>query len=302
MRRLADWWFEPAPAERLAALRIGIGLYALVYLVARLPELVTVATLPAATFDPIGLTRLASTPLPVAAVVAIAIVTCVALVGFTLGWAHRVVAPLAALGLLWTLSYRNSWGIVFHTENLVALHVLVLACSPAADAWALSHRSRGPAPAGYGWPLKLMSTIVIVTYVLAGVAKLRLAGASWIDGDQFRNQLAFDSLRKALLGGHVSVFARAMLDHRAVVAVFAVATLTLELGAPIALLGGRIAAAWVIAAWSFHVGVALLMNIWFPYPLLGFAFLPMFAVERPLRRAGARMRNVGRARPVETER
>jgi hypothetical protein len=36
-----------------------------------------------------------------------------------------------ALLLLWVTTYRNSWGQVFHTENLMVLHV-VLAVSPAA--------------------------------------------------------------------------------------------------------------------------------------------------------------------------
>ena len=48
MKRLADWWFAPAPAERLAALRILIGGYALVYLWARFGEVLAVAKLPVA--------------------------------------------------------------------------------------------------------------------------------------------------------------------------------------------------------------------------------------------------------------
>ena len=55
---------------------------------------------------------------------------------------------------------------------------------------------------------------------------------------------------------------------------------SIELGAPLALLGGRIARMWAWRAWGFHVGVVLVMNIWFPYPLVGIAFLPLFAAER----------------------
>jgi hypothetical protein len=58
-----------------------------------------------------------------------------------------------------------------------------------------------------------------------------------------------------------------------------------ELGAPVALLGRRIAAAWAALAWSFHLGVLALMAIAFPYPLLGVAFLPFFRAERLRRRA-----------------
>ena len=41
--------------------------------------------------------------------------------------AYRVTAPLAALGMLWVTAYRNSWGMVFHTENLLVIHLAVLA-------------------------------------------------------------------------------------------------------------------------------------------------------------------------------
>ena len=62
-------------------------------------------------------------------------------------------------------------------------------------------------------------------------------------------------------------------------------TLVIELGAPLALVGRRIAYVWAITAWAFHVGVALLMNILFPYPLLGFAFLPLLPAEKVVARA-----------------
>ena len=60
----------------------------------------------------------------------------------------------------------------------------------------------------------------------------------------------------------------------------AIATLVVELGAPLALLGRRAARIWSAAAWSFHVGIFALMAIVFPYPLLGVAFAPFFALER----------------------
>jgi hypothetical protein len=64
----------------------------------------------------------------------------------------------------------------------------------------------------------------------------------------------------------------------------AVATLAVELGAPLALLGGRVARVWALLAWGFHVGVAAVMAIVFPYSLLGIAFAPFFNVEQlPLR-------------------
>lgn len=288
-KRLADWWFAPAPAERLAALRIAIGAYALVWLVGRIPELGELARLPAEHFRPVGVVRVLAGPLPPSAVIAIAAATAALLAGFVLGVAYRVVAPLAALGLLWSLTYRNAWGMVFHTENLLVMHVIALAVAPAADAWALTRR-REPAPAGYGWAIKLLVAIAAVTYLLAGIAKLRMAGGDWLDGEFLRNQIAIDNLRKALLGDQTAALATLFLEQPAVLTLFCMLTLVVELGAPLALLGSRVGRVWVVGAWGFHLAVVLTMNIWFPYPLFGVAFLPLFPVERPVQAVISRLR------------
>lgn len=295
MKRLADWWFSPVPAERLAALRILIGGYALVYLVARLPEFASVARYGRHQFRPVGIVRLLEAPLSPTVALVLGIVTSVLLAAFVAGYRFRITGPLAALGLLWTLTYRNAWGMVFHTENLLVLHVIALALSPAADAWAVD-RPRAPAAAGYGWPLKLMAALTVATYVLAGVAKLRIAGMAWVDGELLRDHIAVDNLRKALLGDGVAPLAHLVLDHPSPLVVFSVMTLVLELGAPVALLGRRVGYVWSFAAWGFHVGVVLLMNIWFPYPLLGLAFLPLVPAERIVERVIRVARGIRRRR------
>lgn len=279
-KRLPDWWFAPAPAERLAALRILIGSYALVWVLARMVEFAGVAKYGATHFRPYGIVRVLESPLPVSAVVAIAIVTCVLLALFILGFAYRYVAPLAALFLLWTITYRNCWGMPFHTENLMVLHVIALACAPAADAWAFGAGRRGPAAAGYGWPIKLLAALTVATYMLAGIAKLRIAGIGWIDGELLRNQIAIDNLRKAVLGDGIAPFAHLVLDHPDALVPFSAMSMALEVGAPVALLHRKIGYVWTIGAWGFHLGVVLLMNIWFIYPLAFIAFLPFFPAER----------------------
>ncbi|HEY5951253.1 MAG TPA: HTTM domain-containing protein [Kofleriaceae bacterium] len=279
MKRIADWWFSPAPAERLAALRILIGGYALIYIVARLPELAAVARYGRGNFHPVGIVRVLAVPLPPGAVLAIAIATCVLLAAFVAGFAYRITAPLAALALLWTLTYRNAWGQIFHTENLLVLHVIALALVPAAaNAWAVDKPR--DASAGYGWPIKLLAALTAATYVLAGIAKLRIAGIDWVDGELLRNQIAVDNLRKALLGDRVAPLAHLFLDHPSPLVGFSVLTLVLELGAPLALFGRRLGYVWAFVAWAFHLGVVLMMNIWFPYPLAGIAFLPLLPAER----------------------
>ena len=274
------WWFSPMPAERLAMLRILIGSYALVYVVARMPELAAIAQLPAAQFAPVGVVRVIAQPLAPVVVLAIAIATVAALVSFVAGFRYRILAPLAAAGLLWTLSYRSSWGMVFHTDNLVVLHLIALACAPAADAWGVGRRRPvPPREAGHGWAIKLLAALTCATYVVAGIAKLRLAGLDWLDGDQLRNQIAIDNVRKALLGGTTAPLAALLVGHRAALAALSIATLAIELGAPFALLGGRVARVWALAAWLFHAGVIAAMYVWFPYPLSGVAFLPLIDAE-----------------------
>ncbi|MBL0219466.1 MAG: HTTM domain-containing protein [Myxococcales bacterium] len=302
MKRVSDWWFAPAPAERLAAVRILIGTFALCWVGGRLVETHAVAQLGKTQFHPTGVVRLLDAPLPPAMVLVIAIVTCALLLAFTLGVQYRFTAPLAALGVLWTLTYRNSFGMIFHTENLLVMHLLALACAPAADVWAIDRKPLVPAAAGYGWILKLLAAITAATYVLAGIAKLRIAGFAWLDGEQLRNQIAVDNLRKALLGDSIAPLATPFLDHPSGFTVFSVMTIVLELSAPIVFLHPRIGRLWSLTAWGFHLGVVLLMNIWFPYPLLGLAYLPLLRAERPFawligwRR---RRRNVGAATPVE---
>jgi Vitamin K-dependent gamma-carboxylase len=282
MKRIADWWFAPAPAERLAALRLFIGGYAFCYLWIRFGEFLSIGKLDRAQWKPVGLTRWLD--VPYGAYLTILVVTMIALAALVTGTRYRYTAPIAAVGLLFVTTFRNSWGMVFHTENLLVLHVGALALSPAADAWSVD-AWRGwtrPNPAGYGWAIKLLVALAGCTYMLAGIAKLRIAGIDWVDGELLRNQIAIDNLRKALLGDSVAPLATEFLHHPQLFTVFSAMTIVLELGAPIALVGGWPARLWAIAVWGFHLGVVLLMNIWFLYPLVFIAFLPVFHCERPI--------------------
>ena len=101
-------------------------------------------------------------------------------------------------------------GQVFHTENLLVLHVIALALAPAADPGDRSPPEGRGATAG---AVKLLAALTVATYVLAGIAKLRIAGVAWLDGEQLRNQIAIDNLRKALLGAAIAPLATPLLDH-----------------------------------------------------------------------------------------
>jgi hypothetical protein len=283
-----SWWLTPAPPERLACLRLSIGGFALVYLAIRAANLVSVADFAPAQFEPVGLASLLAAPLPgwlvkLSVALAVAAGLC-----FTLGLLFEVTGLLFGVLLLWVTTYRSSWGMVFHTENLLTLHVLLLALAPAADVLSLDARRRAAvmptADAAYGWAIRALSLVTVIAYVLAGVAKLKLAGGPWLEGELLRTQIAYDNLRKIELGTTVSPLGPWLVRHQAVFAPLAVLTMFVELGAPLALVHRRIAWGWVLAAWGFHVGVLLLMSIGFVYQLTGIAYLPFFPIERVLGR------------------
>ncbi len=283
MNVLDRTYLAPGPARRLVLFRALLGAYATIYLLVRAPALLATAAFPAARFAPVGVLAGLDAPLPVPLYAALLAATVGLACAFTLGRGGRAVPPLFAAGLWLTLTYRNGWGMIFHTENLLVLHAAALACAPAA-ARPLHRRARDPAVDRHdrasGWPLRLCAAITAGTYLVAGVAKLRGAGLAWVTSDILRNYVAWDNLRKIQLGDWHSPLGALLVAHDGLFPALAAFSLAMELGAPLALLGPRAWALWSLAAWSFHLGVLATMAILFPYPLLGLAYAPMLPLER----------------------
>ncbi|MET0287645.1 MAG: HTTM domain-containing protein [Polyangiales bacterium] len=276
-----SFWYAPMPATRLALLRIGVGLYALAYLLIRALPLTSVVRFSPAEFAPVGPVQLLDAPLPSWAVYGALAFALVSGGASTVGYAYRITAPLFAFAFLWVTSYRSSWGMVFHTENICALHLIALAFAPAADTLAPG-RTSDEVSTKYGWPVRTVAALTVVTYVLAGVAKLRLGGAAWVDGALLRAQVAYDNVRKIELGATHAPLGAWLVTFSWPFKTLAWMSLLLELGAPLALLNTRVALGWVLGAWGFHLGVALLMAIGFPYQLSFAAYLAFFPLERAL--------------------
>lgn len=315
--RLADRWFAPVPASRLAAVRLAVCTYAVLFAAGRAVYLLDASRLPASSWHPLGLASRLDAPPPRAVVLALWLLVLGAGTVAAAGRRTSASLPLLAVAFLLLATYANSWGQLFHTEHLVALHLLVLGAAGGATGRALRLRHRwwerrpGRRPPGdhaapdgagavSGWPLRLMSAVTVITYALAGLAKLRLGGWGWVSGDALRHQVAFDNIRKEVVGSVSSPIAGLLLPHRWVWWPMGIATMLVELGAPLALLLRRsraawVAAAWIVAAWLFHVGIAVVMAILFFYPLSGVAFASMLPLERPVARWQAwRVRRTGR--------
>ena len=197
VRRFDRWAFPIAAASRLAMLRI---------VVARSPSATSscgprcssrCATATADDFHPVGVARVAAAAACRWLVDRPAGVTAVA--GGPRRDRRRVAGdgPVLALGFLAIATYRSSWGQVLHFEHLLVLHLLVLACSRAGDALRWPHRRRGggAAPSSLRVADAARGVITVATYVVAGVAKLRIGGWDWVTGDALRHHVAYSAMR-----------------------------------------------------------------------------------------------------------
>jgi hypothetical protein len=288
---------------RLATLRVLIGAFGVIYLLARAPVMASFSGFAPRQFHPVGLAAWLRAPLPSELVLAGYLAAIGFGVAFTLGWRFRLTGPAFALLMLWVTSYRNSWGMIFHTDNLLVVHLGVLALSDAAAALSLDARAperAEPAPHGrFGWPVRLLCAVSVLAYLLAGIAKLKASGFSWMEGEILRNYIAYDALRKAQVGSFHSPLGAWLVQIEWPFPLLGALTLSLELLGPLALLHRRAAQLWVFGIYGFHVGVLLTMAIAFPYPLSGVAFASFFACERLWQRPPlARLHGLFERRPT----
>jgi hypothetical protein len=314
-RRLDQWWFAPLVPERLAVLRIGVGVYAWLSLVILSQSVLTSTRFAPAYFAPVGLVAVFLTaPLPAAWLYLTLGMALLLGPAFIWGYRFWLTGPVFALLVLWLMTYRSSWGMVFHSKNLLVLHLLILAAAPAAAACSLDARRRArqqtiPRPLAqyeiaigrYGWPVRLLCVATTVTYAIAGWTKWQRVGAEWFLGEALRQQIAYDNLHKLSLGSLHSPLGVALLEWEWVFPVLAWLTFLVECAAPLALCSARVAWWWVLGTWSFHVGVLGCMAILFPYPVSGVAFLSFFAVERLAARAGFRRIFAGAPSPMAVQ-
>lgn len=270
--QVSAWWFGEVPARRLRLVTAATFGYAVAWLVIRAPYVWDVSSLPARRFEPVGVLAWMDAP-PNRGVVAV--MWTIALVASALATANvhpRVMLPAGSIGVLLIITLVSSYGQVFHTEHLLVLDVLILAAGVLIEPPRRAVVS--------GWPLRLMMTVVVTAYVVAGVSKLRLGGTDWLTGDVLRGHVAADNLRKLLLDDLHSPLGGWLAGIAWIWPVMAGLTIVVELGSPFALLETRFRWIWLGLAWGFHVGVLALMAISFPYQLTGVAFAAFIPLEK----------------------
>lgn len=264
--------------QRLAIIRIAMGSYAVIWTLVRTINILDTSRQPARRFDPVGPLWFLDKPLPVSYVVVGIGVVVVAGTAMVFGWRYRLTAPVTAVAFMFITTYRNSWGHIIHTENLISVQLVVLALAPAAVVWSVDSHRDTESDDGW-WALKSMAVLATGAYLLAGIAKLRISGMHWIDGDVLLHQIAFDNARKIELGTSASPFAAFFIKQHWLMAPSAIVALVIELGAPLALLKERIAIVWAASVVLLHFAILGMMAILFPYQLLGIALLPLLPVE-----------------------
>ncbi len=89
LSRIDHFWYRPAPATRLAALRIIIGGFALGYVVIRGPHLMGYADFDASQFQPTGVASALSGTLPDDVLRVLVAITIMAGVAFVIGGGYR---------------------------------------------------------------------------------------------------------------------------------------------------------------------------------------------------------------------
>jgi hypothetical protein len=291
IQRLEAAWFAPAPAARLAVIRVVLGVFFVATVVTAWDDVPGLSSDPGARFIPVGLARVLPGPISASALGFVQVVVVALGVLWTVGLAWRVVAPLFAFAVLFWGAYRLSWGAIAHDLHLPALHVVVLALAPAAAALSLDARRpsalawRTPARSWHhGWALRLLCVVTAAVYVLAGWSKLDFAGLAWGSGDNLLAQVAYAALLRSVYdpdAGEPTALP-ILRAHGWLLSAGSVLTLIVEIGAPLALFHRYLGWSWALATLAMHQGIALLMGISFPYQTFGLAFLCFLPVERLL--------------------
>ena len=294
MKRVLDWLMPTWPAARLAVMRFGLGVYVLQDLLRTRDSVLRLPRSPPELWDPVGVTTWLPSPPGLMQVWALHDGTAVLALLFALGLFWRLTAPAFAISLLFLWSYRVSWQMIYHVHHLAMLHVLIMALAPAAATLSLDARfgrwwrplTSRPADGDswhYGWPVRLICIVTTLCYMMAGIAKLNIYGFSWADGHNLLEQIAYDGIYKAVLAppsDQPGPLVALAYDHPIVMLPLAGGALVLETFAPLVLVHRRLGQVWSIACVGMHWGIHAFMNLVFPYPISGMAFLSFCPVEK----------------------
>ena len=263
-------WLTPAVSPRSVSIwRTWSGVVLAGYLLVRVGPLTNFVGV----WRPVGVLRWASEPFAPVVLLILWVLSLAAALHFVRPTGSptgaRWITGVGVLATVVLFTHRSSGGQILWFDILPALHLVAL--------WLAGSRFDAIRA---GWAMRLASITTAITYVLAGVAKLRIGGTAWIAEGALERQITWSATRLEVLGGSPSPVAAPLVELGLASVPLALAVVVIELGAPVALIGRRTAWVWSIAAWSMHVVIALTMFVAFHWPLLGIAFVPTLLLAR----------------------
>jgi len=210
----------------------------------------------------------------------------------------------AAIGVALTVPYLigigNNFGKVNHSENLLAITLVVFAFARAADslsidAWLRRRKQRPiPSPSGeYKWPIRTVWLIIAGMYFSAGISKLLHSGWEWAFSDSFRLLL----LRHHFTHSPPTQIGVWLANYPVACQWLAFVSLMLELLCPLLLLGGRYTLIFGGSLMAMQFGIYVLMGVMFKQMIPVFLILVPWeylwqAVSGPARRMATLLRRL----------
>jgi hypothetical protein len=259
--RLLEWWFDPIPRGRIAALRAFVYAFVLADVFIVRPWVSIHGQLPVELYEPLFIARFLPLPAPTPLVVAIlqgalVVATLLALTG---RWPRVAGASVFFLYLGWMLT-AFSYGKVDH-DNVAFLVALAVLPTVGRARWGDMEADEAS-----GWAIRCVQVAVVMTYFASVFAKLRFGGVNWVTGSTF--------LRAVIKRG--TSLAEPLAAYPLALKAGQVALVAFELLSPLLLVRGRVGRLMLGAAVAFHVITFLGIGIMFwPHVVCLMSFLPL---------------------------
>ncbi|MCA1823496.1 MAG: HTTM domain-containing protein [Frankia sp.] len=261
----------------MAALRTVLYLFIPVDVLLTTTWVARHADVPASLYQPLFVARVLHLPAPTAlSIRLIEVLLLVAAVAAATGRAPRLLG-WAVFGLYTTWMFiAMSYGKVDH-DRFAFLVALAVMPTVGAARWCDEREDSAS-----GWAISCIQLAVVLTYLLATVAKLRFGdGLNWANGATFTTAV----IRRGTFLGHP------LLDYPSVLVAAQWGILAFETCSPLMLLRNRLGHAYVVVAVLFHVVTfATITIIFLPHVMCLLAWAPLERVDARRAIATARSR------------
>ncbi|MGH2693761.1 MAG: HTTM domain-containing protein [Actinomycetota bacterium] len=262
---VGKWWFEPHPRGRVAALRTILYGFVFVDVLLTTTWVARHADVPTELYQPLFVGRLLPLPEPTEAVVTGVMVAMLVCAGIAAtGRAPRLLGTAVFLLYFEWMFIAMSYGKVDHDRVafLVALAVL-----PTVGRARWGDKARDEAS---GWAVRCIQVAVVLTYVLAVVAKLRFGGPEWLTGATL--------MRAVIRRG--TFLADPLQDLPWVLQAAQFGIVAFELSTPLLFVRGKVGRVFLGVALVFHaVTYSTIGIIFLPHVMCLAAFVPLERIE-----------------------